>query len=251
MLTPAFANTDQLGREQAGVRRFVCTPVCRADQLRAYADTLGFSGSEPDWCESEPAYAGTPLHGTVLSGEKNGVNRQAATAILTKLCLQFCPAKNGQEAVDFARELEFGDLLMGCRIAVMDEYRTTEAIWRPPKSHGERLPIITLSANAPRGDEQKCLDARVSDFRRSAPWSLNQIESAFVANDGNALSHADHPSKSSTVNVAAETLYGLYRQFESLEQESRVYESRTLLDQSWREHHRTVTHLRGILREAG
>jgi len=225
--------------------------VRRSAVLRANAGTFGFSASAPDWCEPEPAQAETPLHGTVLLVEENGVTRQVATVMLTKLCLQFCLGKNGQEAVDLAREREFGDLLTGCRIPVMDGYRATKAIRRPPKGHGEHLPIITLSANASRGDAQKCLDAGVSDFRGSAPWSANQIESAFVAGDGNALSHADHASKSSTVNVAAETLYGLYRQLESPERENRVDESRTLLDQVRREHDRAVTHLREIPREAG
>jgi len=76
MLTFAFANTDQLGRDQAGVRRFVSKPVRRAAVLRANAGTLGFSASAPDWCEPEPAQAETPLHGTVLLVEENGVTRQ-------------------------------------------------------------------------------------------------------------------------------------------------------------------------------
>jgi two-component system sensor histidine kinase/response regulator len=91
----------------------------------------------------------------------------------------------------------------------------------------------------------------VRTFLESAPQRVAHIEQAIVSGDSEILGQAAHALKSSSANVGAETLSGLYQQLEKYGRECRIDEARALLDQIRKEHERAVCDMQEILTEAG
>lgn len=105
----------------------------------------------------------------ILVVEDNLTNQLVAKGILTKLAFQVDIADNGKEALQKLVENTYDMILMDCQMPKMDGFETTKAI-RDMESDGklqnqkEKLPIVAMTANAMRGDREKCLDAGMDDY---------------------------------------------------------------------------------------
>lgn len=88
-------------------------------------------------------------------------------------------------------------------------------------------------------------------FLASAQQRVATVEQAIASGDGEILGQAAHSLKSSTANVGAETLSGLYKQLEKLGRERRIDEARVLIDEVRKEHQRAVSDMHILLAEAG
>lgn len=95
----------------------------------------------------------------ILIAEDNDSNYILMTYIL-KNHYEFDRARNGQEAVDMAKEGGFDMVLMDIKMPVMDGLEATTKI----KELCPELPIIALTANAFDSDRQLALDAGCVDF---------------------------------------------------------------------------------------
>jgi two-component system, sensor histidine kinase and response regulator len=88
-------------------------------------------------------------------------------------------------------------------------------------------------------------------FLVSAQQRVAHIEQAIATGDSESLGQAAHALKSSSANVGAETLSGLYRQLELMGRERRIDEARGLIDEVRKEHQRAVSDMQTLLTEAG
>ena len=88
-------------------------------------------------------------------------------------------------------------------------------------------------------------------FLASAQERVGHIEQAIASGNSEILGQAAHALKSSTANVGAETLSGLYKQLEKLGRERRIDEARMMLDTVRQEHQRAVSDMQSLLTEAG
>jgi CheY-like chemotaxis protein/HPt (histidine-containing phosphotransfer) domain-containing protein len=133
-----------------------------------------------------PAAAETVLarHGTlrahVLLVEDNPVNQGVAKAMLDRLGLRWTLANHGAEAVQRVRTGDFDLVLMDCQMPVMDGYQATAAIRQLPEGRGVALPIVAMTANALRGDEQACLQAGMNAFL-AKPYTFAELHAALAA----------------------------------------------------------------------
>jgi len=100
----------------------------------------------------------------------------------------------------------------------------------------------------PAGSMDLAMDIMRS-YVESAGQSLADMEQAILTGNAKVLARLAHPLKSSTANLGAETLSGLYRQLEKLGRENRVDEAGELLERTRKEHQRAVAELRGLLAE--
>ncbi|MBF0397269.1 MAG: response regulator, partial [Desulfobacterales bacterium] len=71
-------------------------------------------------------------------------------------------AENGEISVRKLMEEDFDIVLMDVQMPVMDGYTATKAIRSNPKY--KDIPIIAMTANALKGDREKCLDAGMNDY---------------------------------------------------------------------------------------
>eukprot|EP00961_Rhodomonas_salina_P093285 1255408-Rhodomonas_salina.1 len=68
----------------------------------------------------------------------------------------------GLEAVKITKVVEFDLLLMDCNMPVMDGWQATKKT-RQRAGLDHRTPTIAVTANAMKGDSEKCLAARMDD----------------------------------------------------------------------------------------
>ena len=125
----------------------------------------------------------------VLVAEDHDINRRLAMLMLEKLGYRADFAGNGQEAVQAATTAPYDVVLMDCQMPVMDGYAATRAL-REAQAQGllpggGRLRIIAMTANAMRGDRERCLAAGMDDYI-AKPITLPELERALDQAASNA-----------------------------------------------------------------
>ncbi|MCR6633177.1 MAG: ATP-binding protein [Magnetospirillum sp.] len=101
---------------------------------------------------------------TVLLAEDNAINQMVARGFLQRAGHRVLVANNGMEAVELVRHGgRFDLILMDMQMPEMDGLEATRAI-RAMEGAAARLPIIALTANALRADEERCRAAGMDDF---------------------------------------------------------------------------------------
>ena len=114
----------------------------------------------------------------VLLVEDNEINIIVAQALLENFPLKIDVAKNGVQAIEMIHQNKKSNnehykvIFMDCQMPEMDGYQAT--LYLREQDEYKNLPIIAMTANAMRGDKEKCLDAGMSDYI-SKPIELNII----------------------------------------------------------------------------
>ena len=144
-------------------------PVSRSALRQAVVGVL--AASRPPAVSPVVATAPAGLQGRVLLVEDNPINQRVGKIMLQKLGLTHVLAENGEQALQRLGEGRFDLVLMDCQMPVMDGYAATAAIRRLPGHDADHLPIVALTANVIRGDEQRCLDVGMNAFL-AKPYSL-------------------------------------------------------------------------------
>jgi two-component system sensor histidine kinase/response regulator len=99
----------------------------------------------------------------ILIAEDNLVNQKVARKLVERLGYLVEIADDGEAAVRAAAEGGYAAVLMDCQMPVMDGFKSTQAIRRLPEPRS-LVPIIAMTANAVKGDREKCLAAGMSDY---------------------------------------------------------------------------------------
>ena len=97
----------------------------------------------------------------VLLMEDNHFDRQIAKTFLDHAFVEVTEAENGAVAVELAQTHDFDLVLMDIQMPVMDGYAAT-ALLR--QQLGLAVPIVALTANAIKGEREKCLEAGMDDY---------------------------------------------------------------------------------------
>ena len=99
----------------------------------------------------------------ILLVEDNLVNQKLAKALLGKLGYEPDVANNGQEALECIEKQDYDLILMDCQMPVMDGYQATEEL-RKREAGQKHIPVIALTANAMKGDEELCYSHGMDDY---------------------------------------------------------------------------------------
>ncbi len=102
----------------------------------------------------------------ILLAEDGRVNQMVATKILEDRGHKVVLAEDGQEAVELHEsETEpFDAILMDVQMPRLDGYAAASAIRKAERGTGEHIPIVAMTANALKGDREKCLAAGMDDY---------------------------------------------------------------------------------------
>jgi len=104
---------------------------------------------------------------TILVVDDNEINRLVAHEILQAEGFQVLLAENGREAVDKINAAAVDLVLMDCEMPEMDGFEATRKIRQlASTTHPELqdLPIVALTAQAIKGDQERCLSAGMDDY---------------------------------------------------------------------------------------
>jgi CheY-like chemotaxis protein len=100
----------------------------------------------------------------VLLVEDNVVNQRVARSLLERHGHAVVVAENGRLALEALNGAEFDIVLMDVQMPVMDGLAATQAIRQREEGTGRHLPIVALTANALKGDRERCLEAGMDGY---------------------------------------------------------------------------------------
>lgn len=107
----------------------------------------------------------------ILVVEDNQTNRLIAKITLKPYGVKLTEAVNGLEAVKAVTNTAFDLVLMDMQMPEMDGLEATKIIRQQLRS---KVPIIALTANAIKGESDKCFEAGMDDFI-SKPFEENEL----------------------------------------------------------------------------
>jgi two-component system sensor histidine kinase/response regulator len=104
------------------------------------------------------------ITGRILVAEDNFINQRVALGMLEKMGHKAVAVGNGNEVLDALRTMPFDLVLMDCHMPEMDGYEATALIRSSKTLLNTRIPIIAMTANAIKGDMEKCLSVGMDDY---------------------------------------------------------------------------------------
>jgi len=101
----------------------------------------------------------------IMLVEDHRANRELGVKLLENFGCRPTAVRNGEEAIETVKKQTFDLILMDCQMPEMDGFEASSLL-RQMKKRGEipDTPIIALTANAMKGDREKCLESGMNDY---------------------------------------------------------------------------------------
>lgn len=160
VFTSDLSMPEQLKREGFEVAACLPKPLRQADLFAAVELAL----NRPKAADGAPMPPPRKLRGRVLIAEDNESNLIVARAQLERMGLEVVVAGDGQQALDVLATEAVDLVLMDCQMPIVDGFDATIALREREAASGQRLPVIALTANAMKGDRERCAAAGMDDY---------------------------------------------------------------------------------------
>ncbi len=170
----AFTSSTSAGGarqcEDAGFNGFLPKPVKRIRLLKMMERLIGEAGSgaqsaalKREIVTQHSMREEAKYSSCILMAEDNPVNQKLAVKLLEKAGYRVVVAQNGRQAVDaFRADPDAYDIIfMDIQMPELNGYDATREL----RAQGfTRVPIVAMTANALKGDREKCLAAGMDDY---------------------------------------------------------------------------------------
>ncbi len=169
MITASGNQGDAREMKAAGFDAYLGKPVMRHALISTLLAILGNPVSSDD--DHRPLITQYTISESskneyrILLAEDNRVNQKVAVRTLEKMGYHVDVVENGKDAVEALRKKNYHAVLMDCQMPVMDGYQATEMIRNTESGvKNPNIAIIAMTANAMKGDREKCLEAGMDDY---------------------------------------------------------------------------------------
>lgn len=144
----------------------------------------------------------------ILLAEDNEINRLVATTVLANVGAVVVEVENGQEAIRELLQHRYDAVLMDLQMPVMGGLEATRKI----RSEVDKdIPVIALTANAIKGESDRCREAGMTGFV-SKPFNeaelINKLAASISNNPETGTTEKELPAHT---NLNGERLYDLWR----------------------------------------
>jgi two-component system sensor histidine kinase/response regulator len=179
VLLSGGGNVQEPGREAVlGAHAQVAKPVMASHLLETIQALIGSSGAGASWLEGHSVHGDGSRPLRVLVAEDNAVNRRVITRILERAGHQPVAVANGRLAVAAVAQQRpgagFDLVLMDVQMPEMDGLEAARTLRGAEATTGAHLPIIALTAQAMKGDRERCLEAGMDGYV-SKPIDRDQL----------------------------------------------------------------------------
>ena len=139
-----------------------------------------------------------PSYHRVLVVEDNPINQLVAQGLMQQYRLNYDLAEDGEVALNMLRDSDaeqpFTLILMDCQMPVLDGYSATKKIrLSEAGARYSDIPIVAMTANALKGDREKCIAAGMNDYVAKPIDSghlMNALQKGFSLCPSHLLQHA-------------------------------------------------------------
>ncbi|HTC64596.1 MAG TPA: response regulator [Candidatus Saccharimonadales bacterium] len=165
MLTSAGHLGDAARCRELGIAAYLVKPIRQSELLRAICHVL----NKTPITENAPLVTRHTLREAnsstrVLLAEDNSVNQTLAKRLLEKRGFVVVAVGDGRAAVEAIEKDHFDVVLMDIQMPEMDGFEATTRIREKERILGGHIPIIALTANALKGDQDRCLAAGMDGY---------------------------------------------------------------------------------------
>ncbi|MBF0454036.1 MAG: PAS domain S-box protein [Magnetococcales bacterium] len=162
---------------ESGYRTALAKPVQQSEWIGTLTDLINPVPAEPEveamTSREEPVTS--PIIGPdsydaleegklLLVVEDNLINQKVTILQLKKMGYAAHTVNNGKEAVEAMTHLPYALILMDCQMPVMDGFEATHVIRKLDQISSRHTPIIAMTANAMKGDRERCLESGMDDY---------------------------------------------------------------------------------------
>lgn len=188
MLTSTTGLGEASNARAAGFDAYLIKPIRRSDLYLKLRGVLAQVSRQkrpvaPTSAIADAAAAAetSPGQRQILLAEDNLVNQMVAVSLLKALGCTVTVAPNGVEAVRRVQQQDFDLIFMDCMMPDMDGFEATARIRVLQRRRVDirPTPIVALTANAVKGDREKCLAAGMDDYL-AKPFSRADLERMLV-----------------------------------------------------------------------
>lgn len=174
MLSSLEKNMYQYEAEKTGISKFISKPV-KLHELNSLLLSLFEKTMQNDTLHpSLPAIEKISQAASIMVVDDDPINMLLITEVLRRMGFDVIQMNNGKEVIEGLDHYEPVLIFMDVNMPEQDGYTTTRLIRQLPEPM-RNTPIVALTADAMKGDREKCLAAGMNNYI-SKPFKLEEIE---------------------------------------------------------------------------
>ena len=182
LLLTSLAQRDDVSRwRPLGLAACLTKPIRTLELAARLGEMLTGPVTTPALASANRPAALPPLSrpgARILVAEDNAVNQEVALAVLRKLGLRADAVADGIEALTAMAIIPYDLVLMDVQMPEMDGLAATRLVRnRLSAAKNHEIPIVAMTANAMRGDRERCLEAGMNGYI-TKPVSLQALVDA-------------------------------------------------------------------------
>ncbi len=174
MLSSLEKNLYQHEADKNGINKFISKPV-KLHELNSTLLSLFEKNMQND--SLHPSFGGIEKitqSASIMVVDDDPINMMLISEVLKRMGFDVIQMQNGKEVIESLPHYDPVLIFMDVNMPEMDGYTTTRII-RKMQTAQSKIPIIALTADAMKGDRERCLDSGMNNYV-SKPFKIEEIE---------------------------------------------------------------------------